>query len=270
MKKILLYSLLFISGLLFYACEDDLKPYHEKTDRLNFVFEDYMVDTIVNYSFVYYQESRQKDTVWLEVETMGYVVDYDRKIPFKQIATEGTQAVAGTHYVAFDDPEVAGWYVISAGKNKVRVPVVVKRDPSLKNETVTLKIGFAENEYFSLGYSDLGTKVITISDFPTQPEHWNFYANYYFAGKYGKVKHQFMIDATASMGLLMDDDFFKKLVGNPNGVDMGLTDYWFGFFTKKLKEANALRASQGLLPFREAPEEGEAEGKLVEFTQYQM
>lgn len=87
------------------------------------------------------------------------------------------------------------------GKNEARFPVILKRDPSLKIKEVTLRIRIGNNENFKSGYPDLQEKVVTIADILTQPKYWDFYATYYFAGKYGKVKHQFMIDVTADMGL---------------------------------------------------------------------
>lgn len=163
-----------------------------------------------------------------------------------------------------------GLYVIPAGKNEARVPVILKRDPSLKDKEVTLRIKIGSNENFEPGYPTLQEKVITITDLLTQPQYWNFYATYYFAGKYGKVKHQFMIDATADRGIKVNDDFFYSLVGDPSKVDMGLTDYWYYFFTRKLAEENARRAEDGLGPLREAPKPGETEGTLVRFSRYEM
>ena len=77
------------------------------------------------------------------------------------------------------------------------------------------------------------------------------------------------IDATADLGIKMNDDFFYSLVGNPNSVDMGMTDYWFYFFTRKLAAENEARAARGEEPLREAPEPGETEGALVRFTRYE-
>ena len=78
-----------------------------------------------------------------------------------------------------------------------------------------------------------------------------------------------MIDATADLGIKMNDDFFYSLVGDPSSVDMGMTDYWFYFFTRKLAAENEARAARGEAPLREAPESGETEGALVRFTQYE-
>ena len=271
MKKLMKYTMLLLPVFVLFACEDEVEVYKESTNRLNFVYEAYTKsDTLIPRTFVYDPETKGFDTVWLEVTTMGYIVDQERKFVLEQVSTGENQAEADVHYIAFDKSLVEGLYVIPAGKNEARVPVVLKRDPSLKDKEVTLRIKIGSNENFEPGYSTLQEKVITIADILTQPRYWNFYASYYFAGKYGKVKHQFMIDATADMGIKMNDDFFYSLVGEPNSVDMGLTDYWFYFFTRKLAEENARRAEDGLGPLREAPEPGETEGTLVRFSRYEM
>lgn len=272
MKKMKKYILWLLPVFGLFACEDDMEVYNASENRLNFVYEPYtMSDTVIPRTFVYDVETKVLDTVWLEVETMGYIENYDRPFTLEQVKKgENEQAVAGKHYIAFDDPLVSAHYKIPAGKNEARFPIVLKRDPSLKQQEVTLCIRIGHNENFVSGYEVYQEKLITIADILTQPRYWNTYASYYFAGKYGKVKHQFMIDATADMGIKMNDDFFYSLVGDPNSVDMGTTDYWFYFFTRKLAEENDARAARGEGPLREAPEPGETEGALVKFTRYEF
>lgn len=254
-----------------FACEDKMDVYNAPDNRLNFVYEAYtMADTVIPRTFVYDLETKVLDTVWLEVTTMGFIEDYDRPFHLEQVKKgEGPQAEAGKHYIAFDDPLVANHYKIPARQHEARIPIVLKRDPSLKESEVTLCIRIGENENFIPGYAEYQEKVIVSADILTQPYYWNFYASYYFAGKYGIEKHKFMIRATADMGLKMNDDFFYSLVGNPNSVDMGVTDYWFYFFSRKLAEENAERAARGEGPLREAPEPGEVEGALVRFSRYE-
>lgn len=272
MKKISIYILWLLPVFGLFACEDDMDVYNSPEKRLNFVYEPYMADTVIPRTFVYDAATRVFDTVWLDIETMGFIEEHDRPFVLEQVEKgDGEQAVAGKHYIAFDDPLVAVHYKIPAGKNGARVPVVLKRDPSLKQQAVTLCIKIGHNEDFISGYDIYQKKVIVFSDMLEKPMHWNSLAVYYFAGKYGKVKHQFMIDATADMGIKINDDFFYSLIGNPDaGVDMGITDYWFNFFTRKLQEENAAREARGEEPLREAPKQGETKGVLVEFTQYKF
>ena len=272
MKKInYILWLLPIFGL--FSCEKEMEVYNAPENRLNFVYEkDFSkIDTLIPRTFVYDVETKVLDTVWMEVETMGFLEDRDRSFVLEQVKKgDGEQAVAGKHYIAFDDPLVSGYYNVPAGKNKAKFPIVLKRDPSLKDQEVTLCIRIGQNENFIPGYEVYQEKTVTVADILVQPQNWTFLASYYFAGNYGKAKHQFMINATADMGIKINDDFFYSLVGDPYNVDMSITDYWFSFFSRKLAEENATRATQGLGPLREAPKAGETEGALVKFTQYEF
>ena len=219
-----------------------MEVYHEGIDRFNFIYEVWN-DTLLNRTFVFDDETRILDTVWVELATQGFVTDYDRSFVLEQVMGDTNAAESGVHFIPFNDSQVTSHYVIPAGANEVKVPIVLKRDVSLK---------------------------ITVTDMLVQPKYWTMYASYYFAGKYGKVKHQFMIDATRHLGIKMNDDFFYSLVGDPNSVDMGMTDYWFYIFTYALEEENAKRAEQGLDVLREEPSAGNPEGEIVRFSRYEM
>lgn len=265
MKKILSYLFTILSVALLFACEEQPDPYHEEDNRLNFVFQNFITDSTTHYTFAYEPEDKIQDTVWIEVSTMGYVSNDDRPVGLQQIAGPAPQAEAGKHYVAFNDASLLPFYKIPGGKSKTRLPVIVKRDPSLENTEVTLVFSFIENEYFKIGYAANSIRKITITSQLTQPEYWNQDAEELFAGSYGKVKHQFMINAAAPLGIKIDNDFFYKLVGDWMNIDLSLCDYWKAYFTQKLEEENAARAGQQLGPLREEPQLGEEEGILVEF-----
>lgn len=264
------YILAIISIISLFACEDDLNPYNEETNRLNFVFETRTKeDTLISRTFVYDLESKVLDTVWLKVSTMGYVVNENRKFALEQVVKgEDPQAEAGIHYVDFNDPLVKDLYMIPAGQNEAIVPVILQRDTSLARREFALRIRIAENENFQSGYPDSQEKIIKIADILQEPKLWYPMGTYYFAGEYGIEKHKFMIRATAGMGIKINDEFFESLVGGK--VDMSLTNYWFGFFTRKLAEENAERKKQGLDVLREAPNPvlWWLPGPEVKFTQY--
>lgn len=266
MKKTTNYILWLLPVCFLFSCEENLEPYHETTNRLNFVFENFLTDSTTYQSFVYYPQSKVYDTVLIEISTMGYVTDYDRPVSLRQIAGPEPQAKAGKHYIAFDDPSVTGLYHIPAGQSKVKLPVILKRDPSLQEETVILTFTFAENEYFKPGYVTNVNRRISISDQLTKPEYWDN-AEDYFA-YYGKVKHRFMIDAAAPLGVTIDDKFFYDLVGDWTNIDNSMTYFWNAYFTRELEKLNEARAAQNppLGPLREEPEPGETEGALVTFN----
>ena len=269
MKRIKTYILSGLTVLIFFACEDKMEVYHEGIDRLNFIYEEWN-DTLLNRTFVFDDETRILDTVWVELATQGFVTDYDRSFVLEQVMGDTNAAESGVHFIPFNDSQVTSHYVIPAGANEVKVPIVLKRDVSLKTRELSVRFRIGHNENFSSGYPRYQERVITVTDMLVQPKYWTMYASYYFAGKYGKVKHQFMIDATRHLGIKMNDDFFYSLVGDPNSVDMGMTDYWFYFFTYALEEENAKRAEQGLDVLREEPSAGNPEGEIVRFSRYEM
>ena len=271
MKKQIIY-LGFLCCILGASCQMDLDPYHEAVDRLDFVYEqgdwaDADADSTVSYTCAYLPQDRKVDTVWLDLETIGYVMDYDRPVALKQVLLGNEDAKPGVHYVALDDPMVSNHYYVPAGEVHVSLPIVLKRDPSLQESTVYLKIAIEGNDYFQPGAQNRQTKTIIFSDVLLPLQRWAVDEDpniMMYWGDYGPVKHRFMIDATASMGVIINDAFVDDLF-DLSSLDMGLITYWTGFFQKELKEENDRRVAQGLDVLREEPEPGEEIGKVISF-----
>ena len=261
MKHKILY-LSILSLLLCWACEKDMEVYHEEgNDRLNFYF-DYLTwgDTLINKTFVFYSQEKTRDTVWFDLETVGYVVDYPRPIAFEQIPVDTNSAVPGKHYVAFDDPELKDAYVVPANSATARVPLIVLKTGDMDSIEFTLRLKIKENEYFKPGFPDYQVRTVKVSNILSQPSRWDFYAEYYFAGEYGPVKYRFMIDVAAEMGVTLDNDWFAEILGEQGSVpDMGLTGYWQNIFKAALQEENEARAARGEGPLQEA------DGRVVSF-----
>ncbi len=259
MKQVIWYiTLLFVTFLS--ACEEKYDMYSEPDNRLNIIS-----DTLISYTFTVKPAEVVLDTVWVRVQTMGLISDKDRVVKFEQVPVDTLNALPGIHYVAFDDPQVRDLYQVPAHRNYVDLPILVKRDISLKSETVNLKIRLVDGPDFKVGYADRSETLITISDMLEKPTLWTNYAIQYFLGAYGPVKHQFMIDVT---GESIDDDWFRAL-GLHNGTsELAYLMYLGTWFSDKLDERNAERAAAGLEPLREAPLEGQAVGTLVKFVRY--
>ena len=268
MKKFIYYILCSCCAIgALTSCEKDLEVYDTDTCWLNFYYdilgryqyEEKMSKT--SYSFVYGSSDRQRDTIWLEMKAIGKVYDHDRAIQLEQVPTDGAQAVAGKHFVAFNDPSVAHLYVMPAGKSQTKIPIIVLRDPSLKNEIVNLKLEIRANENFVPGYPEYSYRYLSITDMLSEPSYWNHvfpypgyaefgytlcFADDYF-GPYGVVKHQFLIDHT---GLKFDDEFIYKTMIED------LNDDYLSYLVKKMRkvlaEVNAERQAQGLDVLKEA------------------
>jgi len=244
-EKAVLPFYLFTFLPLFTACEQSLPVYDYADDALNFeqTLNSETGEVMERvYSFVYEGDEVTQDTVWVRVDTQGFVCDYDRPFRLQQIAsdTDRPDATPGIHYVGFDDASLASLYVIPAGQNNLLLPVVVKRDASLKSEDVALYFQLQENEYFKQGLSERRTVMLVVSDRLSRPASWS---DYYF-GRYGQVKHRFMIDHT---GLRWDEDFVSQLVGG----EYGYIRYLMMLLARELETENAARAKQGLRPLTE-------------------
>lgn len=259
MKKYIFLMASLLGLMSMTSCEKDLETFSDSTCRLNFYYDisalSYFKEDMAkdNYSFVYGDEAAVDDTLWYEVETMGFIADHDRPIALEQIQMDGgNNAVAGRHYVAFDDPSLAKFYVIPAGKARTKIPVVLLRDASLKNESVTLKFALKPNDEFVLGYGPLSQRQVTFTDQLSEPSYWSKdYGNQYYSfyisdvfGAYGTVKHQFLISET---GEKWDDEYINQLM---TGDSMYL-NYLAQKLAKRLAEVNVEREAQGQEPLTE-------------------
>jgi len=260
MKKYIFLMASLLGLVSMTSCEKDLETFSDSTCRLNFYYDisalSYFKEDMAkdNFSFVYGDETAVDDTLWYEVETMGFVADHDRPIALEQVQMDGVNnAVAGMHYVAFDDPSLAKFYVIPAGKARTKIPVVLLRDASLKNESVTLRFALKPNDEFVLGYEPLSQRQVTFTDQLSEPSYWSKdYGNQYYSfyisdvfGDYGTVKHQFLISET---GEKWDDEFINQLM---TGDSMYL-NYLAQKLAKRLTEVNAEREAQGQGPLTES------------------
>lgn len=249
-------------GFSFTACEKDLEPYNNSNAWLNFRYYDwssgYGVELMQEdsyYSFALRSASLgvelQQDTVWMEVETMGFLSDLDRTVELEQkhIEEEELQeynegeAVPGVHYVPFDDPDLLAKSYVPAGSTIAKVPIVVLRDPSLDEQSVALRITFKDNGIFKPGYPVYNTHTIHIAGRLSKPESWDLnYLDYNFVG-YTETVHELMIQWS---GNAWDDDYVKSIASNYDYLQ-----YLKAFFQEKLEETNAERQAQGLDILRE-------------------
>ncbi len=238
------------------ACEKDLPNYDTKACQLNFYYGNQassssdVTEEAASKAFSFVLNAGPdvtQDTIWLDVNTMGYLSDKDRPFELQQIATEGNDAVPGKHYIGFDNAELkAKYYFIPAGKASVKVPVVVLRDPSLEENDVTLKVTFKPNEHFTAGYKAFSIYMLTISDKLTKPSLWEpCYLDYNF-GLYGSKKHELMIAWT---GNAWDDAYLKTQFRSYvswgevywTAYDSDYIDYLSRWLQKRLVEENAKR-----------------------------
>lgn len=175
--------------------------------------------TALSSTFIYDPSTVTKDTVYIEVSTIGGITNYDRPVKLVQvpeydytyvrdpvtnqitdtIATEKPfKAIPGTHYTDLADKSLESMMVIKADSVKALIPVVLLRDASLKANSYRLRLQLVANKEFGLGEKNSREKTIVFSDRLERFYSWRIDGTaapaFNTFGKYSIGKHQFMID----------------------------------------------------------------------------
>ncbi|MEG2278221.1 MAG: DUF4843 domain-containing protein [Odoribacter sp.] len=245
MKKTIFYYLgiLWAMGTLS-GCEDETALEYGNDPRLYFYNDQYGQRDSIAHSFFVLRDDQMLDTVWLDVRTMGDVADYDR--PVELVLTNVGKldaAVPGTHFLAFDNAEVKKWMVIPTGQVKTLIPIVIKRDQSLKSSVIRFELAVGENQYFKPGIDKWSTFVITTTEMAAKPDLWDTWWKHTF-GTWGAVKMKFIVDYVGY------SDFDVRV------SDSGYRNYLIGKAKQKLLEYNLAHPNKELK---------EADGTPVEF-----
>ena len=224
MKQILTVAML---TALLAACKKDQYYLYNDAARLQFgpavdriytaSFE--MADTVKPFTFYYEPASVTQDTVFFDIYAIGGISGKDRPFTLEQVTVAGAgNAVPGVHYKAFSDPSLKDVYLIKAGEVHHSIPIILLRDPSLKNKSVSLQIQVKANEHFLLGESRKLWRRVDFTDMLSQPAAWNASAVQFSWGKYSRVKHSFMIEQT---GEKWDQEFLLNV-----NTDFALLTFW--------------------------------------------
>lgn len=191
MKRYFLY--IFLLGCLA-GCREYIAQEYENDPRLYFYNTNYGQHDSIAQTFFLLPEEQMRDTVWVDIRTMGYPADYDRQIVLKQTNTDSLgAAIVGTHYIAFDDPQVRERMIIPAGEIKAMIPVILLKDKSILASKVRLELAFGEMEYFCPGIDEWNKFVITSTAAAVKPDNWDTSWIGTF-GAWGSEKMKFIID----------------------------------------------------------------------------
>lgn len=250
MKPISILSI--CAGMLCFcsACEEALPLFETEQDRLNFPVEDRQeVPDVLRKTFVYDPQDLIRDTIYVTVNSMGFVRDYDRVVRLEQVEVKPDSvfnAIPGVHYVAFDDPEMKGGFVLPAGKVSAKIPIIALRDKSIRDTVTILRLRIVGNEYFEPGDRQRIEQTVEIGDQLMQPKNWAL------LGGYGRVKHRFLIETFP--GFRFDEETF----------DLFRADYQFGMWIRS-KAINALARENAARKERGEGALCEADGTEVSF-----
>jgi hypothetical protein len=225
--------------------------------------------TSIAYTFVYEPEPVRQDTVFIKLNTIGDVANYNREVQLIQIPeytysyvpnaqdpkiidtikTEmPNKAVPGKHYVPFDDPSLKNRMVVQADSVTALIPVILLRDPSLKNETCRLRVQLAASPDFGLGEVKAREITILFSDRLERFYSWrvdNYQASAYNTfGKYSINKHQFMIDI---LKIRIDEEWYQAVVA------LGAAQHYKNYLKEELEKFNndPENIAAGKAPMRE-------------------
>lgn len=235
--------------LMICSCSEEYMSF-EGTDRIQFKTKAEEV-----YTFAYYPESKQEDTVRIEIISVGEVTDFPRTVRFEQVTKEwkytydeeDPKKVVDSTYVDMEFPAVAGVHykslgeknelILPANQNVLKVNVVVKReDISLQKNARKLVLRLLPSDDFETGEVNKLVKSITISDKLERPTRWRDNDYYYqrYLGNWSEAKHRFMINVT---GQKWDNNFLAYIINNYD--TWTLRDYYLAKIKKELAEYNA-------------------------------
>jgi hypothetical protein len=184
------------------ACNEEEVPDYSGDSALYFYRGSYETINVyqrdsIFYSFLSKGQDREWDTVYIDLRTMGGLQDRVRRFAIKQEnASDSSAALPGVHYVAFDDPGMTPLLQIPANANRYQMPVILRRDTSLQQKTVTLQLAIVENEEFKVGVERQSTFQIKFSDQLLPSTNWrpgSITGWAFVFGEYGQRKHWFVI-----------------------------------------------------------------------------
>lgn len=242
MRIKLQYGLLLLCWWALQGCENAMPEFADPEGGIRFP------NASATKSFIYDGRGTKEAVVYVSVQSVGMVKDYDRPLRMVQVEAKDTlNARPGVHYLPIPDSVC----YIPAHKAIARIPVTVLNDTSLSTEKVVLRLALEDNEHFRVNIGSQSRYELVLSNLLTNPGYW------YYWGTYGPVKHQFLIDIS---GERWDYDY---LVSQAQNYSMVL--FWQAKAKKELALENQRRAEAGLGPLREKPLPGEEEGILVEF-----
>ena len=269
MKKIFyILTASFCLGMM--GCQEDEALLFQDVARVQFTsgVEDYP------YSFVWLDRSQESAIVKLPILVTGGPADVERTVKVTQveefdvtyeydnkgyvidstIIPKPNAAVAGVHYVPFNDSEAQALLKVNAGVVKDSLAIILKRDASLTTEKVRLRLRLEASDDLELGESKYLERTIVFSDMLEQPSAWYNYSNaYYYLGNYSVPKHELMIRVLKLLqnsDSRVDEEWISK--GNS---DPTIFVYWRSKFVEELNtfNNNPENIASGVAPLREDP-----------------
>lgn len=246
------YLVLFALALGLVACEKeeislaDSKPFVALVDMSTTSGR----GTQVYFNNFYYKgKDITTDTVWIKIMSRAALPTKDCKVKLyayndsvNTLQANTIRSTEGVQYESFNSDNMQKLLVLHKGAMYDSIPLVLKRDPSLKTGTysITVRLGDTDDIQAADHKANKDNQhtfvEIYVADGLAKPSNWPSYF-----GNYGPVKHDFMIRHT---GDRWDEAFIKT-------IDYTQYTYYEYKFYYELIQENAQRAAQGLGPLTE-------------------
>lgn len=183
MKYIIAVCLLALLGT---SCEND-GFYYQDEPRVRLAGPEIwtLKTDSLEFSFVTYPENVTSYQMDVEAYIMGTVADRDRTL---KLAVDAGKTTATANQ--YDVPTTV---TIPANSNKAVFPVVLKRDASLTDKTVSLYIKVDNSEDFQTGVNEWNHLLLKWNDQLSRPKNWESELQTYF-GTYSDEKYRFMLN----------------------------------------------------------------------------
>jgi hypothetical protein len=220
MKKVeLIGVLLLLIGMA--GCTENEMLTYENDPAVYFAGAGENKADSLNHSFFLLDVNVLSDTVWVRVNTMGELSSQHRPVVLVQTnAGAEDAAVAGVHYVPFDDAGLKPLQYVPAGKEFGDIPVVLLRDESLGTGKVRLELTVAGNDHFRPGMSDKLKFTITTTDLVEKPPYWDTMLRSVFGASWGPVKMRCLISTTGYTNWSINPQLLMSTVFLPLSVQV--------------------------------------------------
>lgn len=204
MRVIKYISCALVAILIFAQCSKEETPTFSAEDSIYFHYEKEPRDKYFqldkkSYSFFLDDESVKQYEMGVIVQTLGDTYNYDRLITVEQTNVgEENAAVAGVHYIPFDDPEMQSRFVVKANEARAVLPIILLRNKDLKDKTVKLTLKMTSNEFFTQVFPLQNKFEIEFNDLILKPDDWDTFWGlpFIFGPTWGQVKMKFIMDQT--------------------------------------------------------------------------
>ena len=198
-NKIIIYGLcLFLTGLILSGCEEKVVDKFDAASSLYFYEGNWNLEGVnqhggFSYSFFYSASDVIRDTLWIDVRLTGFTTDEARPINLIQTNTGDSAAVAGKHYIGFDDPVMQEALVMPVNEDAVLIPIIMNKTEDMETNEFLLDFELVGNDYFVPGIIEHAAFSVTMTAMAVKPPTWDYYYDYAF-GEWGQEKMRFLID----------------------------------------------------------------------------